>query len=186
MKKALLYALFILILPIKSIAQRSDGAKVDTLVKTNVDTVNDMKHRHPYIRQQEIVNSFSGHYVKDVAQPGNTNHHSYKEYVAKGNSLMQAAKKTLMERFQKYPNQMSSWLKLKNANEINDCKFIVMPVYYLTHNIASYNNEASLTPFFNLDTSAITYRLVKENKLVGIITYKKAKAIWKILAQGIL
>jgi hypothetical protein len=180
MKKSLLYALFILIIPIKSIAQRSSGAKVDTLVKNNVDTVNDIKHRHPYIPQQEIVNSFSGHYVKDIAQPGNTNHHLYKEYVARDNSLMQAAKTGLLDYLKKYPNEFSDGsLKLKNTNEINNCKLIIMPVYYLTHNIASYNNEASLTPFFNLDTSAITYRLIKENKLVGIITYKKGKSYFE-------
>lgn len=147
------------------------NAKVDTIIKMDVDTINNNAKRIKYVRQQAIIDSFSSHFIRNIAQPGDVNNPLYKEYIIKANSLNQKAKADLLARFKKYPHQLDK-LRLKNEDEINNSQLIALPVYYLTYNVSLYNNESTITSFFNLDTSFITYRMIKNDLVIGIIGYQ--------------
>jgi hypothetical protein len=147
---------------------------VDTIINVKVDTII-TNHRNLYVRQQNIVDAYSSYFDKDIIHPGDFSHPVYKEHLMKANTLKQKVKAELLERVKNYPSQFAK-LKLKNEEDFKNCELVVLPVYYLTPNVVSYNNELNLTPFFNLDTSCIIYRLVKNNQVIGIIGYKNGRS----------
>lgn len=178
LKSNLAFFIFIkiclLFAPVNAQQQSSKSQSSDTIVKIRVDTASDMKGRRKYVRQQSIIDSFSPFFVKDMVRPGDLNHAGYKRYLVKGNNQLEKAKMGLLQKINKYPEYLAK-LNLKNVDELKDCKLVVLPVYYLTYNIASYNNESNFSSFFNLDTTVVTYRLIRNNKLLGIIKYENGE-----------
>jgi hypothetical protein len=163
--------------------QKKKSNDKENIEQLRVDTTNSLKGRKKYIRQQNVIDSFSPLFVKDIAQPGDVNHGKYKQYIIKGNALSEKTKVNLLQKFKKHPENIRK-LNLMNADELRECKLIVFPVYYLTHNIALYNNESSLSPFFNLDTNIVTYRVMKNNRLLGMVKYQNGESFLRVFTAS--
>jgi hypothetical protein len=145
----------------------------DTIIHFRVDTLKPKDRLGTsFIPDQETLNRFSKHFVKDVVKPGDLNHSLYKHYVEKADNLKGEAMAKLLVRIKKDPSLLR-WTKLKNVDELKNCQLQVLPMYYLTHNVATYSNENSLINFFTLDTGRLYYRLMNKNKIIGVATYQK-------------
>jgi len=154
----------------------------DTTIEFRVDTSNNMIGlRKDYVRKEDVVNSFSKHFIAKTVPPGDKTSRAYKQFITKANGLAGNAKVQALKNLKDYPSRLAA-TELKNVDEINECTFLPIPVYYLTHNVASYTNETNLTSFFNLDTVNITYKITKNNRVFGIVQYQKGRCFfWHFL-----
>lgn len=150
----------------------------DTVKQSHIDTIQDSRHREHYLNEPDVIKIFSKHYVKDIAKPGDTNHRLYQQHSKKADAIQQKAFDDLVSKLKQYP-KLAKVLKLRNADDIKGCKLKVLPVYYLTHNIAEYKNEPNLTPFFCLDTSQLTYTVQLGTKVIGILNFRKGESFVK-------
>ena len=153
----------------------------DTVVKVFVDTI--AKARKPYVKKPEIETLFTGHFVKSIAKPGDIQHPLFKQYFLKANARETVVKKDILDKINKKPERLQR-LNLKNIAELNDCVLTPIPVYYLTHNVVNFNNDANITSYFHLDTLQTTYLLIKGKRVLSVIRYRKGESLISDFTPG--
>ena len=150
----------------------------DTIKMFTYDTIIKNNFNSDYIRQQNIIDLFSPFFEKDICEPGNYNHPKYRSFISHANSLIANTKRKIWENIRQNPKYKSACHdtsieplaeQMRDISELKNCTFIPLPVYYPTLNIVLYSNEPNIKQFFDLDTSAIIYRVFKNNKMIGFI-----------------
>jgi len=149
-------------------------AKLDTVVNFRYDTVLDKNgYDFHYKKKPEIVAFFKPYFVENICEPGNTAHPLYKNFMTKGNNLKAEVMNKLHERLRKDSVTRSKIEKqLGNIQELKSCALLQIPVYYLSINVVEYTNGQNLKQYFHLDTVHCVYSVLKDTKLIALISYE--------------
>ena len=178
MKKIELIIAFVITLFISdyTTAQITHLKHGDTIMELNIDTDYKSAPLHKnYQKDPKIVETFSKYMVQKIISPVDTNNQIYKNFITRGRQLSQTAKTELVKTINRFPPTLE-FTKLKNVEEISKCSLVVLPMYYLTHNIVNYDNKTNLMAYFNLDTATVFYKLMMGNKVMGIIYIAKKRS----------
>ena len=156
-------------------ASKTDYYKGDTLVTEVYDTLLTITdYNFGYVRDQKMVDFFTPHLFKDLCNPGDYNHPVYVEFMRKGAALKEAALNDIKKQLPRDPLMREELLtQLKSLDELNECELRQLTVYAISPNIVLYNGENNISRFFTLDTSRITYRILKGPRLIGFLHNRK-------------
>ncbi|HEV8271827.1 MAG TPA: hypothetical protein VGQ04_11020 [Chitinophagaceae bacterium] len=128
-----------------------------------------------------IVKFFNPYFVNDICEPGNTKHHAYQKFSSDAKRSSNDALIKLSQNIQAGDVKTKKEIEasLKDINNLKNCRLEQLMVYYLTPNVVLYDMSSNIKRFYNLDTTSITYIILKGNKIIGIMNYKKGKSIFK-------
>lgn len=134
-----------------------------------------------YKNDSSMIKFFSPYFTSDICEPGNTKHHTYQKFSSdakrSANDALIKLSQTIQAGDVKTKKEIEA--RLKNSNDLKNCRLEQVMVYYLTPNVVLYDTSSNIKRFYNLDTSNITYKILKGNKIIGIVNYKNGKSIFK-------
>ncbi|MBK0383561.1 hypothetical protein I5M32_11390 [Pedobacter sp. SD-b] len=167
--------------------------KMDSVISITFDTLLKADgYDFGYRPDPNKVAFFKPYYINDICCPGNYNHPLYKRFMQKGTSVKDGVLASFIESLKTnsfYYQREKKIIerKLGNIEKLKQCKLVQLPVYYLSPNVVEYVNGTNIKKYYQLDTNGITYRVLKDDKLITILNYRQGGyGIWQIYANDSL
>jgi len=153
--------------------------KIDTVITDIYDTIpRNANFEKGYVRKEETVKMFQPYFISDICQPGDTRHPLYVNYMKAGREAIADAKQQFIARLE-HDAYGKKWISDQLGGDLTKlphCTLELFPKYYLTPNIAAYNNEPNVIQYYHLDTSSIHFGLVYDKHLISFIKYKNERS----------
>ncbi|MFT3680000.1 MAG: hypothetical protein QM791_06985 [Ferruginibacter sp.] len=160
-----------------SILDSGKPAIEDVLLK-EFDTANWQQ----YVKELEIspdsIAYLRKFFVKDICRPNDQKNARYTNYIKTANKEIDSVKIELKRRLEgpvdKLGTRDREFLnRINGIQNLNNCIFQPMLVYYLTYNVAEIKEGGSVLNYFNLDDNVknLKYLVFLDNKHVGFVKY---------------
>ena len=135
-----------------------------------------------YQLNQQILDTLKPYFVANLCKPGDTKHPAYIRFVNQGKNLEDQVIDSLLKRLPAHPawaNEISK--RLSAISELKSCEVKLIPVYYLTPNVAQYQKGQNIAKYFTLDTSSFKFTILKNNRLIAVVKYNSG--FWQVYEQ---
>lgn len=136
-------------------------------------TIENLKYQIEYVKQQALINFFTPLFDTKICEPGDYTDPAYLAFKQNADKIVANLKSSILKLANSEPGTSTKLKKhIGGAAELNACKIQFIPIYYLTYNVVRYKKGENMIKYFNLDTSKIIFRVLKDNKLLALIRYQ--------------
>jgi hypothetical protein len=146
---------------------------IDTIVKKKTELSFGKVFPNNYKREESVVQILRPYRVSEMINPTNRSHPLYRARMKNADETLNTAKSDIAKRMKasKTIRERLSQVNIFNETDLNAVKFIYLPMYALTANIADFKNGENIAKYYTLGLGGFKYLMLRDNKLIGYLDY---------------